>query len=41
MRAYRVPVRNLRTHLQWTATVCPGRHMQRFVETGISNGMFG
>lgn len=41
MRAYRVPVRNLRTHLQWAPTCCPGRHMQRFVETGISNGMFG
>ena len=41
MRAYDVRVTNLRTHMQWAPTRCPGRHLQRYVESATSNGAFG
>ncbi|NNM27374.1 MAG: N-acetylmuramoyl-L-alanine amidase [Phycisphaerales bacterium] len=41
MQTFRVPVSQLRTHQQWAATACPGRNLQRFMDTSRSNGMFG
>ena len=40
MRAYRIPLREVRTHREMAATACPGRHMQpRLVAMRSSQGM--
>ncbi|MCP3903458.1 MAG: N-acetylmuramoyl-L-alanine amidase [Planctomycetes bacterium] len=41
MRVYGVPPRNLRTHQEWAATRCPGRHLQQYMVGARSNGWFG
>ena len=28
MQRYYVPINRLRTHQEWTPTICPGRHIQ-------------
>jgi len=41
MRAYRVPISQVRTHREWAPTICPGRNMQSRVASLRSNGAFG
>lgn len=41
MRMFRVSVRNVRTHQEWAKTACPGRSLQRHMETVRRNNTLG
>ena len=41
MVTFNVPPSRLRTHQEWAATACPGRHMQRVLVASRSSGRFG
>ena len=41
MRAYRVPVSRVLTHQEWSATACPGKHLQRYLVDLRENGELG
>lgn len=41
MKMYNVPTRNIRTHQEWAVTACPGRTMQRHMDTVRNNHQLG
>lgn len=41
MQMYNVPMRNVRTHQEWAVTACPGRTLQRHMDTVRNNHQLG
>ena len=41
MQMYNIPIRNIRTHQEWAVTACPGRQLQRHMNTVRDNHSLG
>ena len=41
MNSYGVPTSRVRTHQEWAATACPGRHLQEYMNTSRQLGRLG